>query len=80
MEAVARIERPAQACRIGGIAHDRVEIHHRVEMAGCADPGVERQAIGLAGGVRAIFRAAEGQYGGADHLDARERARSIIRP
>src|SRR3954447_12332241 len=40
MDAVARIRVRAQPVGVGRIAHDRVEIDHRVEMAGLPDPAV----------------------------------------
>ena len=47
MQVVAGIVRRQQLIGMGGIAHDLVEIDHRIEMAWCPDPRVDRLAVGL---------------------------------
>ena len=57
--------------RLGWVAQGLVPVDDAVEMAGRADPGVDRLAVGLALGAGVVIgRPAVGQDGRADDLDA----------
>ena len=47
MEVVAGIHARPHPLGMGRIAHQRIEIHDPIEMAGRADPGVDRLPVGL---------------------------------